>query len=73
MYQTDAFCCYLTCTVPLHFSRLYYWSCNYLREAEKHDNSDDFGRCDNDTLNDSDMYRHHHHHSCSAIFDNVMQ
>ena len=23
--------------------------------AEKHDNSDDFGRCDNDTFNDNDI------------------
>ena len=34
----------------------------YPREAKKH--SDDFGRYNNDTFNDSDMY--HHHHRCGV-------
>lgn len=56
----------------ISFAELYYSSCIYPREAEKHDNSDDFGRYDNDTLNDSDMY-HHHHHSRVAILVRVIQ
>ena len=40
----------------------------YPREAEKHDNSDDFDHFNNDTFNDSDMYHHHHHyHRCGVI------
>jgi hypothetical protein len=71
MYQTNAICCYLRYDA-LHFSRLYYWSCNYLREAEKHDMSYDFGRYNNDTFNDSDMY-HHHHRRCVATLVRVIQ
>jgi hypothetical protein len=47
---------------------LRYSSCIYPREAEKHDNSDGFGRYNNGTFNDSDMYHHHHRHrSCGVI------
>jgi hypothetical protein len=46
----------------LVFAELYYLSCNYLREAKKHDISGDFDHFNNDTFNDSDMYHHHHHH-----------
>ena len=51
----------------ISLAELYYSSCIYPR-AEKYDYSDDRGRYNNDTFNDSDMYHHHHHHRrCGVI------